>query len=153
VPLVITSKLSLHAIPQFAWDDRLVLARVVLTAVRDLSEVDAVIQNLRERFGGIPGASRSVPRGTGSFLSTRYDLGSELDEVGRLIGDRKISHGDRDVSLYEVMQDGMGVLLERLNPREAFRTRCGYDAGDTLRRRRHRALDADPSRCLHCLGR
>jgi 2-polyprenyl-6-methoxyphenol hydroxylase-like FAD-dependent oxidoreductase len=45
-------------------------------------------------------------------LSTHYDLGSELDEVGRLIDDKKISHGDGDVSLYDVMQDGMGVLLD-----------------------------------------
>jgi hypothetical protein len=41
----------------------------------------------------------------------------------------------------------------RLNPREAFRTRCSHDPEDPLRRRRHRAFDADPSRCLHCLGR
>ena len=47
-----------------------------------------------------------------SGLSTRYDLGSELDDVGRLIGDKAIRHGDADVSLYEVMQDGMGVLLD-----------------------------------------
>ena len=47
-----------------------------------------------------------------SGLSIRYDLGSELDDVGRLIGDRPISHGNADVSLYEVMQDGMGVLLD-----------------------------------------
>jgi 2-polyprenyl-6-methoxyphenol hydroxylase-like FAD-dependent oxidoreductase len=31
-------------------------------------------------------------------LSTRYDLGSERDEVGRLIGNRPIRHGDADVS-------------------------------------------------------
>ena len=47
-----------------------------------------------------------------SGLSTRYDLGSALDVVGRLIGDKPISHGDADVSLYDVMQDGMGVLLD-----------------------------------------
>ena len=47
-----------------------------------------------------------------SGLSTRYDLDSELDVVGRLIGDRPIKHGDADVSLYDVMQDGMGVLLD-----------------------------------------
>src|ERR1700733_2991763 len=47
-----------------------------------------------------------------SGLSPRYDLGSELDDVGRLIGDKAIRHGDADVSLYEVMQDGMGVLLD-----------------------------------------
>ncbi len=47
-----------------------------------------------------------------SGLSSRYDLGSDRDEVGRLIGDRVIGHGDTDVSLYDVMQDGMGVLLD-----------------------------------------
>jgi 2-polyprenyl-6-methoxyphenol hydroxylase-like FAD-dependent oxidoreductase len=52
-----------------------------------------------------------------SGLSIRYDLGSELDEVGRLIGNRPIRHdattdGDADVSLYDVMEDGMGVLLD-----------------------------------------
>lgn len=47
-----------------------------------------------------------------SGLSTRYDLGSELNDVGRLIGDKPISHGDADLSLYDVMQEGMGVLLD-----------------------------------------
>jgi 2-polyprenyl-6-methoxyphenol hydroxylase-like FAD-dependent oxidoreductase len=47
-----------------------------------------------------------------SGLSTRYDLGSELDDVGRLIGDKAIRHSDADVSLYEVMQDGKGVFLD-----------------------------------------
>ena len=45
-------------------------------------------------------------------LSTRYDFGSERDDVGRLIGDRPIGQGDANVSLYDVMQDGMGVLLD-----------------------------------------
>jgi hypothetical protein len=44
-----------------------------------------------------------------SGLSVRYDLGSEVDAVGRLIGDRPIGRG---ASLYELMQDGMGVLLD-----------------------------------------
>jgi 2-polyprenyl-6-methoxyphenol hydroxylase-like FAD-dependent oxidoreductase len=47
-----------------------------------------------------------------SGLSTRYDLGSGRDEMGRLIGDRRIHHADADVSLYELMQDGMSVLLD-----------------------------------------
>ncbi|MFM0738079.1 hypothetical protein PQQ51_12620 [Paraburkholderia xenovorans] len=47
-----------------------------------------------------------------SGLSTRYDFGCAHDDVGRLIGDRPISHGDTDVSLYDLMQDGMGVLLD-----------------------------------------
>ena len=47
-----------------------------------------------------------------SGLSTRYDLGSELDEVGRLVGDRQLGRGDAATSLYDLMQDGMGVLLD-----------------------------------------
>jgi FAD binding domain len=47
-----------------------------------------------------------------SGLSTRYNFGSARDEVGRPIGDRPIRHGDADISLYDVMQDGMGVLLD-----------------------------------------
>jgi hypothetical protein len=56
-----------------------------------------------------------------SGLSTRYDLGSELDEVGRLIGDRSIGDGDAAVSLYDLMQDGMGVLLDASPERTASR--------------------------------
>lgn len=47
-----------------------------------------------------------------SGLSVRYDLGSENDEVGRLIGNRLIRVGDANVSLYDFMQDGAGVLLD-----------------------------------------
>jgi 2-polyprenyl-6-methoxyphenol hydroxylase-like FAD-dependent oxidoreductase len=50
-----------------------------------------------------------------SGLSIRYDLGSEKDEVGRLIGNRPIRHdatSDSDASLYDLMEDGMGVLLD-----------------------------------------
>jgi hypothetical protein len=54
-----------------------------------------------------------------SGLSTRYDVGSERDDVGRLIGDRPIRHGDAHVSLYDVMQDGMGVLLDASTDRKA----------------------------------
>ena len=56
-----------------------------------------------------------------SGLSVRYDLGSELDDVGRLIGDRPIRNGGADISLYEVMQDGRGVLLDASTGREATR--------------------------------
>ncbi len=47
-----------------------------------------------------------------SGLSTRYDFGSERDEVGRLIRDKPISQGDADIALYDLMQDGRGVLLD-----------------------------------------
>lgn len=45
-----------------------------------------------------------------SGLANRYDFGSAQDNVGRLIGDRPI--GRDDLSLYDVMQDGMGVFLD-----------------------------------------
>ena len=61
-----------------------------------------------------------------SGLSIRYDLGSARDDVGRLIGDRSInqvptSDGDADVKLYDLMQDGMGVLLDASTERKASR--------------------------------
>jgi hypothetical protein len=65
--------------------------------VANLLQLDDVNRFIGERMSG---------------LFIRYDLGSERDEVGRLIGDRKISYGDREVSLFEAMQDGMGVLLD-----------------------------------------
>ncbi len=47
-------------------------------------------------------------------LANRYDLGSEQDEVGRLVGDRPTGEG----SLYDLMQDGRGVLLDA-SPQQA----------------------------------
>jgi 2-polyprenyl-6-methoxyphenol hydroxylase-like FAD-dependent oxidoreductase len=43
-----------------------------------------------------------------SGLGTRYDLASDHDEVGRLAGDRPIAA----TSLFDLMQDGHGVLLD-----------------------------------------
>ena len=70
-------------------------------AMRDLVANLMQFDNVNRLIGGMM-----------SGLSTRYDLGSERDEVGRLIGDRPIKNGGTDTSLYEVMQDGRGVLLD-----------------------------------------
>ena len=77
-----------------------------------------------------------------SGLSTPYDLGSEMGDVGRLIGDRPISHSDggADVSLYDVMQDGMGVLLDASTGERASKLVAG-----TTQRIRCVAVDAGPS--------
>jgi 2-polyprenyl-6-methoxyphenol hydroxylase-like FAD-dependent oxidoreductase len=62
-----------------------------------------------------------------SGLSTHYDLESNLEQddlgqrIGRLIGDRPVSDGDAGVSLYDVMQDGRGVLLDASTGRKASR--------------------------------
>ena len=73
-------------------------------------------------------------------LSIRYDLGSERDDVGRLIGDRPISHGDAEVSLYDVMQDGMGVLLDASTEGKASRL-----VAASTQRIRCVAVDTGPS--------
>lgn len=75
-----------------------------------------------------------------SGLSTRYDLGSAMDDVGRLAGNRPLRHGDAGVSLYDVMQDGMGVLLDASTEGKAARrvaasqrVRCvSVDTGPSL---------------------
>jgi 2-polyprenyl-6-methoxyphenol hydroxylase-like FAD-dependent oxidoreductase len=76
-----------------------------------------------------------------SGLSIRYDLGSERDDVGRLIGDRPMLHADADASLYDVMQDGVGVLLDasigekasKLAAASTARIRCvAVDTGPSM---------------------
>lgn len=72
-----------------------------------------------------------------SGLSNRYDLGSERDEVGRSIGDRLAG----DISLFDAMQDGRGVLLDaspegtasRLVAAATQRVRCiAVDTGPSM---------------------
>ena len=70
-------------------------------AMRDILAGLLQIDDVNRRFG-------EMMRG----LAARYDLGSEMDVVGRLIGDRPIGDGGADRSLYDVMQDGGGVLLD-----------------------------------------
>ena len=65
-----------------------------------------------------------------SGLSTRYNLGSEWGEAGRLIGNRSIGRVDHDgsggadsndASLYDFMQDGRSVFLDASADRKASR--------------------------------
>ena len=75
-----------------------------------------------------------------SGLSIRYDLGSEQDQVGRLIGDRPVSDGDAGASLYDAMQDGNGVLLDASDGSKATRLIAA-----ATQRIRCIAVDAGPS--------
>ena len=78
-----------------------------------------------------------------SGLSIRYDLGSELDEVGRLIGNRPIRHGatsDSDVSLYDVDGGWYGRSSRRLPRGEGFQISCSHHAEDPLRHGRYEGL-------------
>lgn len=45
-------------------------------------------------------------------LGTRYDLGSDQPEVGRLLGDRFTGPEGTGPSLYDLMEDGSAVLLD-----------------------------------------
>ncbi len=65
--------------------------------VADLMRLDEVNRRIGEMMSG---------------LSTRYDLGSEDGDVGRLIGDRPLGRGDADLRLFDAMQDGSAVLLD-----------------------------------------
>jgi len=58
-----------------------------------------------------------------SGLSIRYDLGSERDDVGRVIGDRAINQvsSSDGAKLYDLMQDGRGVLLDASTEGKASR--------------------------------
>jgi 2-polyprenyl-6-methoxyphenol hydroxylase-like FAD-dependent oxidoreductase len=73
-------------------------------------------------------------------LSIRYDLGSARDDVGRLIGDKPISHKDGESSLYDLMQDGMGVLLDASTEGKASKL-----VAATAQRIRCVAVDLGPS--------
>ena len=75
-----------------------------------------------------------------SGLSTRHDLGSDVDDVGRLIGDGPITDGDAEVSLYELMQDGMGVLLDASTGKQATKL-----VAATTHKVRCAAVDEGPS--------
>jgi 2-polyprenyl-6-methoxyphenol hydroxylase-like FAD-dependent oxidoreductase len=75
-----------------------------------------------------------------SGLSTRYDLGSKQDEVGRLVGNRLIRHGDADVALYDLMQDGRGVFLDASTEGEASKL-----VAASTQRIRCVAVEAGPS--------
>jgi len=75
-----------------------------------------------------------------SGLFTRYDLGSEVDEVGRLIGNRPIRHDSEEVSLYQLMHDGWGVLLDASTGEQASKLVTA-----STRRIHCVAVDAGPS--------
>ncbi len=73
-------------------------------------------------------------------LSVRYDLGPELDDVGRLTGGKSINHGDGEDSLYDLMQDGRGVLLDATSGGKASKL-----VADTTKRIHCVAVDKGPS--------
>lgn len=73
---------------------------------------------LRDILAGLLASSDDIARRLGAMmrgLDTRYDLGSDHDAVGRLIADRPVGDG----TLYDLMQDGTGLLLDATPGRQA----------------------------------
>jgi 2-polyprenyl-6-methoxyphenol hydroxylase-like FAD-dependent oxidoreductase len=75
-----------------------------------------------------------------SGLFIRYEIGSERDDVGRLIGDTPVSGGAADFSLYDLMQNGTGVFLDASTAEKASKL-----VAATTQRIRCVAVDAGPS--------
>jgi len=61
-----------------------------------------------------------------SGLATRYDLGSEREVVGRLIGDRPVGGADVRTSLFAEMVDGDGILLDTSSDGRAAGLAAGF---------------------------
>lgn len=61
-----------------------------------------------------------------SGLSTRYDLGSEQDLVGRLTGDRLVVEAGIQSSLFAKMAQGDGILLDASSDGDAAGLAAGF---------------------------
>ncbi|WP_237477987.1 FAD-dependent monooxygenase [Lichenibacterium dinghuense] len=95
-------------------------------ALRDVLAGLLEMDEVNRRFG-------EMMRG----LSNRYDLGSSHDLVGRLVGDRPL--GPDGDTLYGLMQDGAGVLLDASRGGEASALAAGVPRLRCVR------VDAGPS--------
>jgi 2-polyprenyl-6-methoxyphenol hydroxylase-like FAD-dependent oxidoreductase len=84
------------------------------TAIMRPDPQSAAMRDIMARLLEFDDVNRFIG-GMMSGLSSRYDLGSEHEDVGRLIGDIQFSQNPPNngaASLYELMQDGAGVLLD-----------------------------------------
>jgi len=78
-----------------------------------------------------------------SGVATRYELGAERDDVGRLMGDRPIRlRSGGNASLYGLMQEGQGALLDATSEGRASRLLATAAAAPWLR---CVAVDGGPS--------
>ena len=96
------------------------------------------MRELVARLMQLDDANRLIGETT-SGLATRYDLGSDRDAVGRLVGDRAVG----GVALFDLMQDGAGLLLDATPDRQASRLVAAATS-----RIRCVAVDAGPSQLI-----
>jgi 2-polyprenyl-6-methoxyphenol hydroxylase-like FAD-dependent oxidoreductase len=86
-----------------------------------------------------------------SGLNTRYDLGSDTDEVGRLVADISPA-GGHAAGICELMQDGSAVLIDATRDRRA--SRLGSDVGRLrcIRTTGQRSMLIRPDACVAWIG-
>ncbi|MCS0497698.1 FAD-dependent oxidoreductase [Ancylobacter sp. MQZ15Z-1] len=105
-------------------DERRPVAEAVLANTRAqvaLLRPDPQSGAMRDLFASLmqsDDATRFIA-GMMSGLSTHYDLGPGPDELGRLLGDRRIRARTGEFSLHELMADGKWVLLDASGGQEA----------------------------------
>ncbi len=88
-------------------DPRTDALRGVVAALMELNDVNTHIDGLM------------------SGLATRYDLGADRDEVGRLIGDR-VGAQDNGPSLFARLAEGDGVLFDASGDERAAQVAAGF---------------------------
>lgn len=74
---------------------------VLTTALRDIVTEIMALDEGNRYFGELI-----------SGIATRYDLGDDNAAVGRLAADRPVIHDSYETTLYRLMQDGRGVVLD-----------------------------------------
>lgn len=117
-----------------------------------LSRQDPQSLALREIFGKLLGIEAVADHieGLTSGLATRYDLGSDLDVVGRLIGDRAI--GGDGASLSAAMGAGNGVLLDASSSGDAAALAANFASVRCVRVTEGPSMLVRPDGCLAWTG-
>ncbi|MBO9669412.1 MAG: FAD-dependent monooxygenase [Sphingobium sp.] len=116
-----------------------------------LSRQDPQSLALREIFGSLLGfeAVADHIEGLTSGLATRYDLGSDRDAIGRLIGDRAIGDG---MSLFTEMEGGEGILLDASAGGDAAALAAGFAGVLCLRAAEGPSMLIRPDGCVAWAG-
>ncbi|MEP6991417.1 MAG: FAD-dependent monooxygenase [bacterium] len=87
-----------------------------------------------------------------SGLATRYDLGSERDVVGRLIGDRAVGCDESRTSVFAEMAHGEGLLLDTSPDGCAARCAVGFRRVRCLRAEAGESILIRPDGCIAWAG-
>lgn len=124
------------------------LAQVALTRPDPHS---SALRELFERLMEFDQVSRHLD-GLTSGLATRYTLGSELDAVGCLTGDRPLRDADLESSLFAQMTAGDGILLDASRGPRLARVAAGFTRLRILRTGAGTSMLIRPDGCIAWTG-